>query len=78
MTEAKITADGIREHLMARANAFSEMHRMSWSAMSKQAVSDDRFLARANAGSNFTIETYQRFIDWMDAWEADLRERLAS
>lgn len=67
---ASITADHIRDHLLARATAFSERTKMSFSAISKEAVADDRFLARARAGKNFTIETYQRVIDWIDAREA--------
>lgn len=79
MDKTQITADGIREYLMARANAHAKSHRTSWSSMSRRALSDDRFLARANAGSNFTIETYQRFIDWLDAQEAaSASDRIAS
>lgn len=77
MDETQITAHRIREHLLARAKAFSDDRRMSFSAMSKEAVKDDRFLARAQAGANFTIETYQRFIDWLDEQEAPV-ERVAS
>lgn len=69
MADAPITADNIREHLVARAEAYSRTNGVSLSAMSKEAVKDDRFLARAKAGSNFTIETYQRFINWLDEAE---------
>ncbi len=68
-----ITAEAIRENLLARATAFAKEHQTSFSAMSREAVKDDRFLARAQGGANFTIETYQRFIDWIDAQEAAAR-----
>lgn len=64
-----ITSTTIREHLLARATAFSTARNMSFSAMSKEAVKDDRFLARAASGSNFTLKTYQQFMDWLDAQE---------
>lgn len=69
-----ITAEAIRANLLVRATAFAKEHRTSFSAMSREAVKDDRFLARAQAGANFTIETYQRFIDWMDTRDAAATE----
>lgn len=69
----QITADRIRDHLLDRATAFSASTGMSFSAISKEAVKDDRFLARARAGKNFTVETYQRVIDWLDQREKSER-----
>ena len=64
------TAAGIRDHMLARATAYSERSKVSFSTISREAVKDDRFLARASRGANFTVETYQRLIDWIDAREA--------
>lgn len=66
-----ITADEIRSNLLARATAYAEAAKTSFSAISKEAVQDDRFLARAAQGSNFSIKTYQRVIDWLDARESE-------
>lgn len=66
-----ITADSIRRNLISRARAFCEARKTSFSAIGKAAISDDRFLARVDAGGNFTLDTYQRVIDWMDAAERE-------
>jgi hypothetical protein len=68
---SEITASKIRDHMLARATAYSERTKSSFSFISREAVKDDRFLARAGRGANFTVETYQRMIDWLDAREAD-------
>jgi hypothetical protein len=44
------------------------------SAIGKAAISDDRFLARVVDGGNFTLDTYQRVIDWLDAAEAAAKD----
>lgn len=63
-------SDAIRDQMVARAEAFAERSKMSLSAISKMAVKDDRFLARAKAGHNFTLRTYQQLIDWLDAQDS--------
>ena len=68
--QADITADAVRQNLISRARAFCEARKTSFSAIGKAAISDDRFLARVDAGGNFTLDTYQRVIDWLDAAEA--------
>jgi hypothetical protein len=75
-TSIEITADTVRQHLLARAKAYCEAKNTSFSAIGKEAISDDRFLARVERGDNFTLSTYQRVIDWIDAKEA-LGERAA-
>jgi hypothetical protein len=64
-----ISADTVRQHLLSRAEAYRKATGTSFSTISKEAVKDDRFLARAMGGANFTIETYQKVIDWLDAAE---------
>lgn len=65
--------DTIRDHLLARAKAFSAFSGMSLSAISSEAVKDSKFLPEVDNGkkTNFTLATYQRVIDWIDAHEAD-------
>lgn len=71
MTDAAETlhANAIRDQMVARAEAYAKTNSTSLSAISKAAVNDDRFLARAKAGHNFTLKTYQQLIDWLDAQE---------
>lgn len=64
-----VHADAIREQMVSRAEAFADRTKTSLSAISKAAVKDDRFLARAKAGHNFTLKTYQQLIDWLDEQE---------
>ena len=71
-TDIEITKERIREHLLARANAFAASHGTSLSAISAEAVSDSKFLPEVASGKkqNFTLNTYQRVIDWIDARES--------
>jgi hypothetical protein len=72
--QAEITADAVRQNLISRARAFCQAKKTSFSAIGKAAISDDRFLARVDAGGNFTLDTYQRVIDWLDAAEASSKD----
>lgn len=69
-TNLDLTADTIRQHLLNRARAYATAKGTSFSAIGKEAISDDRFLARVEKGDNFTLATYQRVIDWIDRQEA--------
>jgi hypothetical protein len=69
-----ITDAAIRENLLKRAKAYAAKSGCSLSFISKQAVGDDKFLRNAERGSNFTINTYQRVIDWIDAAEAAIAQ----
>lgn len=63
----EITADAVREHLLERARQFSADHGYSLSRIGDEAIKDSKFLPRVAAGENFTVKTYQRVIDWIDA-----------
>lgn len=69
-----ITADAVRSHLLARAAAFSQSRKISLSRIGEEAIKDSKFLANVQRGDNFTIRTYQRVIDWIDAAEATPNE----
>lgn len=77
MDASPITADQVRAALLKRVDAFLVRTGTSPSAFGKQVVSDDRFVKRIRDGGNFTIETYQRVIDWIDAQEAPPQEAVA-
>lgn len=65
----EISTDAIRSHILARAKAFAEPRKIALSAIAEAAVKDSKFLARVEAGENFTVKTYQRVLDWMDEQE---------
>ena len=64
-----ITADAVRQHLLMRAKAYCEARSCSFSHIGEEAIKDSKFLARVQAGENFTVKTYQRVIDWLDHHE---------
>lgn len=64
--QPEITADAVRQHLIERATAFSARTNTSLSAISTSAVQDSKFLANVKKGHNFTLNTYQRVMDWLD------------
>lgn len=70
MNTTSITAEAVRETLIQRIDAFIAATGKSDSFVGKEAVKDDRFVSRIRRGGNFTIETYQRVIDWLDGQQA--------
>lgn len=66
-----ISANTVREHLLARARSFCEARKTSFSAIGDAAINDSKFLANVEKGENFTVRTYQRVIDWIDAAERE-------
>lgn len=70
MTDAPtITADQVRAALLARIDAFITASGRSASWVGKQAVQDDRFVSRIRSGGNFSLQIYQRVMDWLDEQE---------
>ena len=63
------TIETIRNALLARANAFVTDRKSSFSAICIGAGVDSKFLSRVDAKENFTVEKYQRVIDWLDGQE---------
>lgn len=70
-TPQTIPSQVIRDTLIERARAFVEANRSSFSAIGLGAVNDSKFLGRVEKGENFSMKTYQRVIDWMDAAERE-------
>ncbi|MEO3386042.1 hypothetical protein [Mesorhizobium sp. CAU 1741] len=63
---ATLSSDDVRQHLLAKAKTYAERTGASFSHISEAAVNDSKFLANVERGSNFTIRTYQRVLDWLD------------
>lgn len=65
------TTDTIREALLAKANALVTAKRTSFSAICIGAGVESKFLSRVEKGENFSVKTYQKVIDWLDAAEME-------
>lgn len=67
----------IRSALLGRVEKFTELTGIKPSAIGKQAVNDPAFVLRIRGGNNFTVDTYRRFMTWLDEnWPE--QERAAS
>ena len=69
MQPAPLDAETIRSHLLSRAEAYAERQGCSLSTIGEEAIRDGKFLLNVRNGANFTVKTYQRVIDWLDAAE---------
>lgn len=67
MSTSNITADQVRTALIARIDAYTSISGKSDSSVGKEAINDDKFVARIRKGGNFTLSTYQKVSDWLDA-----------
>lgn len=70
-----ISEADIRQYLIERADAYTMRTKRSMSYIGEAAIRDSKFLANVKNGSNFTIKTYQRVLDWLD--EEERAERAA-
>lgn len=71
MTRNYPTGADIRAVLLWRAARFTEMTGLGPSVIAKQALNDPAMLSRVANGHNFTVQTYQRFMNWLDEhWPA--------
>lgn len=41
------------------------------SFVGREAINDDKFIGRIRSGGNFTVETYQRVMNWLAAQSED-------
>lgn len=67
MANKQITAEQVRAHLLARVDAYQVKTGCTDAKLGTDAVRDHKILSRIRSGENFTIRTYQRLIDWLDA-----------
>lgn len=63
------TTDTIREALLTKARAIVTAKQTSFSAICINAGVESKFLSRVEKGENFSVKTYQKVIDWIDASE---------
>jgi len=67
MPRNHITAEQVRSHLLERVDAYQAKVAVTDATIGTKAVGDHKILGRIRAGENFTLKTYQRLIDWLDA-----------
>lgn len=60
------TEMAIRTALVMRVHAFCRRTGIAPSTLGRAAIRDAKFLARVEAGENFTIQNYQRVHDYID------------
>jgi hypothetical protein len=65
------SSETIRNALVERATKYVDSHGSSFSAIGLAAVNDSKFLARVQKGENFSVKTYQKVMDWLDAAERE-------
>lgn len=67
MTRAEYpTGADIRAVLLWRAQSFTRLTGVPLSEIAKRSLNDPARLARLAKGHNFTIQTYERVMDWLD------------
>ncbi len=60
-----IPSEEIRASMLASVDRYIAATGKSDSFVGKEALKDDKFIARVRGGGNFTIRTYQRVLDWI-------------
>lgn len=65
--ENTITSDFIRASMLKRIDGYLASTGRKDSFVGREALNDDKFVSRVRAGGNFTIDTMQRVIDWLDS-----------
>lgn len=66
MAKKSITAEQVRSHLISRIDAYQGKVPTTDAKLGTNAVGDHKVIARIRSGENFTLNTYQRLIDWLD------------
>ncbi len=74
MQTTPITAAAVRSALLARIDAYQKATGKSDSAIGKDMLNDDRFVKRIRAGGGFTLATFQKATEWLDAHSADVEK----
>lgn len=63
------TGEDIRNALIARATAYAKAQNSSLSTIGLKAVNDSKFFKQVEDGRGFSINTYQKVMDWIDEQE---------
>ena len=72
------TAGQIRKALLQRASDYAKLTGLALGTVSDRCAGDGKFLHQVQRGENFTVDRYQRAMDWLDAnWPQAGRRRAA-
>ena len=65
------TSEQIRHSLLRRASDYASATNLALGTVSDRCAGDGKFLQDVLDGKNFTVDRYQRAMDWLDAnWPA--------
>lgn len=65
------TSENIRKTLLERANDYAALTGLRLGTVSDRCAGDGKFLLDVEKGGNFTIDRYQKAMDWFEAnWPA--------
>lgn len=56
----------LRESLLWRAGEYARLTGLALGTVSDRCAGDGKFLAHVQAGRNFTVERYQKAMDWLE------------
>jgi len=71
MRQVAPTSEQIRQSLLKRANDYAAATRLALGTVSDRCAGDGKFLQDVLDGKNFTVDRYQRAMDWLDTnWPA--------
>lgn len=72
------TAGQIRKALLQRASDYAKLTGLALGTVSDRCAGDGKFLHQVQRGENFTVDRYQRAMDWLTAnWPREQRGRAA-
>jgi len=67
------TSDDVRRALLSRANEYGKLTKLAIGTVSDRCAGDGKFLLDVQAGKGFTVDRYQKAMDWFDAnWPAEV------
>ena len=65
------TSEHIRQTLLERANDYAALTGLRLGTVSDRCAGDGKFLLDVERGGNFTVDRYQKAMDWFDKnWPA--------
>lgn len=69
------TKDQVSTALLSRAREFARRRGLKLGTVSDLCAGDGKFLSGIERGENFTIDRYQRAMDWLEAnWPDEIAE----
>lgn len=66
------TSEQVRQALLRRANDYARLTGLKLGTVSDRCAGDGKFLLQIERGENFTVDRYQRAMDWLESnWPAE-------